>query len=366
MLGGRCGSPAISGDPVALARPRRPSCWSRSPRRRARSTRRTASICSTIASPSPDQRFLGDDRVVGRVGRVEPRRQLGPEGADHVGAQQLPLPVGREAEGEISLPRLRMSTGRQGSNSQPQQLHLERQRPGGRGGGVDPVAEALEQGEQIGVELAHLALGRAPDARASASADRPEPLRPGESPRPARRRRGGRSPSARAGPGRGRSPARTRGRARLPASTWGTPQRSRRTRTGPSSPSSSILPLVFGSGRRASRCQSAAVAAATERGAQRPGENARPSRLPCWRSSPQSIQSTGQLARELVPPPASFCRWASITIAAAGTQLGRDVVPDLGEQGRRGSARRDRARRAGGARASRGARRTRRAWRRDR
>src|SRR6478735_3881823 len=47
-----------------------------------------------------------------------------------------------------------------------------------------------------------------------------------------------------------------------PASMCGTPQRSRRTRTGPSSPSSSIVPLVFGSGRRAIRCQAIPTPAA--------------------------------------------------------------------------------------------------------
>ena len=44
------------------------------------------------------------------------------------------------------------------------------------------------------------------------------------------------------------------------ASMWGTPQRSRRTRTAPSSPSSSIVPSCCGSGRRASRCQATAAA----------------------------------------------------------------------------------------------------------
>ena len=135
-----------------------------------------------------------------------------------------------------------MSTGRQGSNSSAQQLHLEGQRPGARGGGVDALAEALEQGAQLGVERRRLALGGAADAeRPHQPVDR-QPLLAGHLGDPAARRRGGRSPSARAGPGRGRSPAANQRSAAAPASTWGTPQRSRRTRTGPSSPSSSIVP----------------------------------------------------------------------------------------------------------------------------
>src|SRR4051812_34046036 len=43
---------------------------------------------------------------------------------------------------------------------------------------------------------------------------------------------------------------------------WGTPQRSRRILTGPSTPSNSIVPLVLGSGRPAIRCQAAPTPAA--------------------------------------------------------------------------------------------------------
>ena len=124
-------------------------------------------------------RFLGDDRVVRRVARVELGRQLGAELAGHVGAQQLLLPVGREAEGEQlaeaedvgRAPRLEL---------EPQQLHLERQRLGARRRRVDALAEALEQGEQLRVEARRLALCRAPHPqRAHQPVDR-QPLGAGE------------------------------------------------------------------------------------------------------------------------------------------------------------------------------------------
>ncbi len=57
-----------------------------------------------------------------------------------------------------------MSTGRQGFQVEAQQLHLEGHRLGARGGGVDALAEALEQSAQLGVEPLGLALGGAADA----------------------------------------------------------------------------------------------------------------------------------------------------------------------------------------------------------
>ena len=108
--------------------------------------------------------FLGDDRVAGRVAGVEPGRQLGAELAGHVGAQQLLLPVGREAEGE-QLAEAEDVGRPPGLELEPQQLHLEGQRPGARRGGVDALAEALEQGAQLGIERRRLALGRAPHAQ---------------------------------------------------------------------------------------------------------------------------------------------------------------------------------------------------------
>ncbi len=69
-----------------------------------------------------------------------------------------------------------MSTGRHGFQLEPQQLHLEGHRRGARGGRVDALAEALEQGQQLGIEGRRLALGRAADPqRAHQAVDR-QPL----------------------------------------------------------------------------------------------------------------------------------------------------------------------------------------------
>ena len=55
MLGGRCGSPAISGEPVALRAPLTAQLLEPLASAARPIERRTASICSTIASPSPLQ-----------------------------------------------------------------------------------------------------------------------------------------------------------------------------------------------------------------------------------------------------------------------------------------------------------------------
>ena len=73
-----------------------------------------------------------------------------------------------------------MSAGRQGSKIEPQELHLEGPRPGACRGGVDPLAEALEQGAQLGVERLFLAQRRAPySQRPHQPVDR-QPLRSGD------------------------------------------------------------------------------------------------------------------------------------------------------------------------------------------
>ena len=199
-----------------------------------------------------DHGFLGDDRVVGRVAGVEPGGQLGAELAHHVGAQQLPLPVGREAEGE-QLAEAEDVDRAPGLELEAQQLHLEGQRLGARGGGVDARAEALEQGAQLGVERRRLALGGAPDPqRPHQPVDR-QALLAGHLGDPARDDAAVEvhlpEPVLAVAEALGEPEV----VAALPASMWGTPQRSRRTRTGPSSPASSIVPFCFGSGRRASQ-----------------------------------------------------------------------------------------------------------------
>ena len=106
-----------------------------------------------VAAPG----FLGDDRVVGRVGGVEAGGQLRAQRAQHVGPQQLPLPVGREAEGE-QLAEAEDVDRPPGLELEAQQLHLERQRRGLRGGGVDARRRSAPAGRA--------APGRAPPPRA--------------------------------------------------------------------------------------------------------------------------------------------------------------------------------------------------------
>ncbi len=151
------------------------------------------------------------------------------------------------------------------------------------------------------------------------------------------------------------------------------------TRTGPSSPSSAIVPFCFGSGRRASQCQAAAVAAAASPVPAKPTVN--PARIaPPARSSSQAYWLPSQAEppfrcalcglwphkahRKLdVGGEAAF----GLELVEVGLHHHRRGVgaarpgrrPRPRRAGRRGSARRARGRRAGGARASRGARRTR-------
>ena len=177
---------------------------------------------------------------------------------------------------------------------------------------LTPGAEGLEQRAQLAGRARPPRARRRGGCPGSASGGRSAapPARPSR--RPGRGPRGGRSRSARAGPGRGRSPGRSRGRRRSSASMWGTPQRSRRTRTRPSSPSSSIVPRCFGSGRRASQCQAAAVAAVGEPGPRHPGEETRLCRncpprihrpeIPGWlaRRTPERIASEYQKGPHLL------------------------------------------------------------------
>ena len=165
-----------------------------------------------------------------------------------------------------SLPRLRMSTGRQGSKlRRPQQPHLEGQRPGARG------AAALTPAQKRSSERPQ-PRRRAPPPRARRARRIPRVSirrstgsvpRAGDLGERGRGRPAGRSPSARGGPGRGQKPWAKQMSRRAPASMWGTPQRSRRTRTGASQPvAARSCPAVCGSGRRANRCQAAAGPAA--------------------------------------------------------------------------------------------------------
>ena len=100
MLGERCGSPAISGVPVFERAPLTAQLFEPEASAASPSERRTRSICSTSGIPSPVNGCWSTTGLSAGIDGVEPGRQLRPELADQVGPQQLPLPVGREAEGE--------------------------------------------------------------------------------------------------------------------------------------------------------------------------------------------------------------------------------------------------------------------------
>ena len=149
-----------------------------------------------------------------------------------------------------------------------------------------------------------------------------------------------------------RSPAAKQRSPRPAASMWGTPQRSRRTLTA------ALQPLERDRPARASAAAGGRASARPPRCSRRPARcrrrrprrrlrAARSQRSPCssasrpaaWSgwpadSAPSSASSSVAGRR---PSASSFCRWASITIAASGAQLGGDVVPGLGEQGRAGA-----------------------------
>src|SRR5213595_2021972 len=116
----------------------------------------------------------------------------------------------------------------------------------------------------------------------------------------------------------------------LVASTWGTPQRSRLTRTGPSSPPRTIVPFCLGSGRRAIQCQAAAVPAAASPAPAAPAISpARVRLIPqgYWPASQdEGLRGEAAFRLELVEMGLhdQSRRWADLV---------RHVVPDLGEQG---------------------------------
>ncbi len=260
-----------------------------------------------------------------------------------------------------------MSTGRQGSKSRRSSCISKGSAVALSAAALTPAQKRSSRRAQLGVERGRLALGDAADAeRAHQPVDR-QPLGPRPSRRPGRRPRGGRSPSARAGPGRGRSPGRTRGR------------RARRPRRG-ARPSGRAAPapgrparrarssrFCFGSGRRASQCQAAAVAAvaipvpATPASEPDPCRSTLPSSLKTGRHG-QMVLSVGQADQEAGPRPRAF-RGGPPSPSPPSAAARSGCRPRPRRAGRRGSARPAPGRRAGAARASRGARRIRRAWR---
>ena len=120
----------------------------------------------------------------------------------------------------------------------------------------------------------------------------------------ARSRSAGRGRAARGGPARGRSPRRTTGRASVAARMWGTPQRSRRISTGPSSPASRRRPV--GPRQRPAKellpAGPAAVVAASA--AERPAERARIASPACRRVMAATLDRRGSESRKPLRQPA--------------------------------------------------------------
>jgi hypothetical protein len=102
--------------------------------------------------------------VAPRVGGIEPGGERGPELADHVGSQQLPLPVGRQAKSE-QLQRGEHVDRLPGVELAAQELELGRRCLRRLGGGVNAGAVRVELGANGRVQLLRLPLGDPPQAK---------------------------------------------------------------------------------------------------------------------------------------------------------------------------------------------------------
>ena len=116
MPGHRRRQVRVAGDQRAAPSPSatapRPSCSSPLPRPPSPGTGGSQSTRSASSMPAPAGiPGVKHDGIVRRVGRVELRRQLRAELARQVGAQELALPVRREAEREELLHRERVGGG---------------------------------------------------------------------------------------------------------------------------------------------------------------------------------------------------------------------------------------------------------------
>ena len=283
MLGGRCGSPAISGPPVALsAAADRPVVGAAGLGGEPDRARARASICSASASPSPCPGFLGRRPGCrpGRRGRAA-RPAPGPSSRT-MSARSSSRSQLVERPKASSLPTARMSTGRQGSNSRRSSCISNGQRRRRRAAAaLTPGAEASSRARSSGSSAAssRSAARRMPE-RAHQAVDR-QPLRARHLREPALRPPGGRSPSARAGPGRGTKPWREAEvvRGRRPRRGARPSGRARTSHPALAAPRSSIVALAAcGSGRRQASCQPAAPAAAAR--SERPRQEPIPCRPP--------------------------------------------------------------------------------------
>jgi hypothetical protein len=123
-------------------------------------------------------------RIAGRVAGVEPGRELGTQGADEVGAQQLAFPVAREAErqqlghgeGVGGTPRLEL---------EPLDLELDRQRARARRR-VDPRGVGAHRRAEPLFQLRLLAQRDPPQAESADEAVELHPLSAGDLRQPTR------------------------------------------------------------------------------------------------------------------------------------------------------------------------------------
>ena len=223
----------------------------------------TAAIWAAMSTPSPAYTSPGGVTIGirGRVLRLQPRGALGAGGAHEVGAQQLHLPVGGEAEAH-QLGRRQQVHGGPGLRIEARELELDRQRGRLVDRGVDAGHVRAHQRRQ-GARRSRAPRARPRGAcRACASGGR-RAARPGpanSARRPAVARRKNSSCQSRSWPWQ--KPSAKHRSCGVRAETWGTPNRSRRISIGASTPRSIRRPAVFGSGRRNSWYQSEAPASA--------------------------------------------------------------------------------------------------------
>ena len=359
MLGGRCGSPAMSAPPVAeRSRARPPSCSSRWPRPRSPARARRRPICSAIGEAVARVRLAGGEhhRVAwpGSRGRAWPPARRRGRGPSRRAAARAPS-WSRGRRRGASPP----SASRRAPRARSRSAAAGTRPAGGRGlgGGVDPGAVGGEPVGDDGSRPADLAHGRPAQAEGAHEAIHRQALGARRTRRPARRRARGRCGAARAGPGRGRSPARTRGPRCERARMCGTPQRSRLISTGPSRPLNRRAGPPSAAAGRLKSCQRSPAATAAPTGPRSPAVT-RPALLKTL--LPRAIVPVDYLRRRRSArsPPAAGPRLELLQVGLHRHRGGRahrrrDVVPAGVEQALRDRARPPRAPRPACARARR-------------
>ena len=307
MLGGRWGSPAKSGPPVAERAPVTAQLFDPLASTARPIESRTRAICSARPRPSPVHASPGV-RITG-LPRGYPGSSRAASSAPSsrvISARKSSRSQLVERPKESSLARVSASAG---TNASKPIRRSWNSAGSGRSAAaaLTPAQNASSADRSSGWSAAasRSAARRRPRVRMNRSVRSPG----GRRSRPAARSRScGRGRAARGDPVRGKSPPRTTGRASVLAWMWGTPQRSRPISTACSSPSSRRRPLTLGSGLRKSWYQSpAAVVPASAVNA----APARPNRFASCRQHASTLSGAVQtlvrdaLAAAGLPPPAS-------------------------------------------------------------